>query len=108
MTRAPLIAGGVDSAAKIGTVADFGPIPSPKKNLATNMCHQAFTKPCQKQAVAEYKQVMKMVPRLPKILLNGTVNQHPIKAQHKYGAEFKRPVSQVDRESSPPMPNCPR
>lgn len=74
-----------------------------------NICHQVFAKPCQKQAVAEKRQVMKIVPRRPKILLKGTVNQHPIKAQHKYGAEFKSPVSQVERGSSfLSIPNCPR
>ena len=105
ITRAPLIAGGVVSAAYMGTVADLGPIPKPKKNLAMNMCHQVFTNPCQKQANAEIKQVMKMVPLRPKRLLNGTVNQHPMKAQHRYGALFSSPVSQVDRESLPSMPN---
>jgi hypothetical protein len=104
-TRAPRIAGGVVSAAYIGTVADLGPIPNPRKNLAINICHQVLVNPCQKQAKAENKQVMKMVPLLPNQLLKGTVSQQPITAQHKYGAEFKRPVSQVDRESLPPMPN---
>lgn len=89
----------------MGTVADLGPIPKPRKNLAMNICHQVFTNPCQKQARAENKQVMKMVPRRPKILLKGTVNQHPIVAQHKYGALFSSPVSQVERESFPSMPN---
>ena len=105
ITSAPRMAGGVVSAAYIGTVADLGPIPKPRKNLAINMCHQVLVNPCQKQARAENKQVMKMVPRRPNRLLNGTVSQQPIKAQHRYGAEFRRPVSQVDRESSPAMPN---
>lgn len=99
------MAGGVVSAAYIGTVADLGPIPKARKNLAMNICHQVLVNPCQKQAKAENKQVMKMVPLLPNQLLKGTVNQHPIKAQHKQGAEFKRPVSHVDRESLPPLPN---
>jgi hypothetical protein len=69
MTKAPRIAGGVHSAAKIGTVADFGPIPNPRANLATNIPHQEFTNPCQKHAIAENKQVMKIVPRRPNQLL---------------------------------------
>lgn len=32
--------------------------------------------------------------------------QHPRTAQHKYGAAFVRPRSQVSRYESPPMPNC--
>ena len=81
------------------------PIPKPRKNLAINMCHHVLTKPCQKQARAENKQVIKMVPRRPNMLLKGTVSQQPMKAQHRYGALFKSPVNHVDRESSPSMPN---
>lgn len=105
ITKAPLIWGGEHSAAKMGQVADFGPIPNPKKNLAINMCHHELTNPCQRQAAAEKKQVMNKVPRRPKMWLNGTVSQHPMTAEHRYGAEFKRPVSHVDRESSPLIPN---
>lgn len=74
---------------------------------ATNMCHHVLTKPCQKQAIAENRQVMKMVPRRPNQLLYGTVNQQPMKAQQRYGAELQRPVNQVERASpSLAMPNC--
>ncbi len=34
-------------------MADLGPMPSPKTNLARNMCHQVLVKACQKQAAAE-------------------------------------------------------
>lgn len=57
--------GGLHSAAKIGTVADFGPIPKPRKNLEMNICHQVFVKACQKQARALKQHVMKIVPRRP-------------------------------------------
>ena len=70
-----------------------------------NICHQVLTNPCQKQARAENKQVMKIVPRRPKMSLNGTVSQHPMAAQHKYGALLSSPVSHVERESLPSMPN---
>ena len=56
---------------------------NPRKNLAMNMCHQILTNPCRKQARAEKTQVRKMVPRLPKKLLNGVVSQHPMKAQQR-------------------------
>ena len=69
------------------------------------MCHQLFTNPCQKHANAENAHVMKIVPRRPKRLLKGTVSQHPMKAQHKYGAPLTSPVSHVDRWSLPAMPN---
>lgn len=70
-----------------------------------NMCHHVLTKPCQKHASEENRQVMKTVPRRPNQLLKGTLSQHPMSAQHRYGAELVSPVSQVDRESWPPMPN---
>lgn len=72
-------------------------------------------------------QEMKMVPRLPKTLFIGSVNpswsvtsvppsrhavhrkveyvQHPMTAQHRYGAAFVSPRSHVSRYESPPMPN---
>jgi hypothetical protein len=48
-----------------------------------NMCHQVLAKACQKQAVAEKKQVRKMVPRRPNQLLKGMVSQQPMKAQQR-------------------------
>ena len=89
------MAGGLVSAAQIAVVADFGPMPNPRAKRATNMLHQEFVNACQKQAIAEKRQLMKRVPRRPKTLLNGTVSQHPMKAQHRYGAELTRPVSQT-------------
>ena len=77
------MAGGEVSAAYIGTVADLGPIPSPRKKRAMNMCHHVLTNPCQKQASAENTQVKKIVPRRPKRLLKGVVNQHLTKAQQR-------------------------
>lgn len=97
MTRAPRIPGGVVSAAYTGTVADFGPIPKPRAKRAMNMCHHELTNPCQKQAMAEKRQVMKIVPRRPNALLNGVVNQQPRTAQQRYGALLTRPVSHVER-----------
>ena len=34
------------------------------------MCHHVLTKPCQKQANAEKRQVMKMVPRRPNLAVS--------------------------------------
>lgn len=44
MTRAPRSLGGEHSAAKMGVVADLGPMPKPRKNRAMNMCHQVLVK----------------------------------------------------------------
>jgi len=66
-----------------------------------------FVKACQKQAKAEKRQVRKIVPLLPNQLLKGTVNQHPIKEQHRYGAELTSPRSQLSLEfEESPIPNC--
>jgi hypothetical protein len=105
ISNAPRISGGVHSAAYIGTVADFGPMPSPKERREMNMDHQAFVNPFQKQASEENKQVIKIVPRLPNQLLKGMVSQQPKNAHEKYGAELQRPRSHVERGSSPPIPN---
>lgn len=67
----------------MGTVADLGPMPKPKKNRAMNMCHHVLVKACQKQARAENVQVRKIVPRRPNQLLNGMVSQQPIRAQQR-------------------------
>jgi hypothetical protein len=89
---------GAHSAAYIGTVALFGPIPSPRTNLAiyirgqfralegekgklTNRCGHELVTPCQKQVRAVRVAVMKMAPRLPNQVLRGSVNQHPKTAQ---------------------------
>lgn len=107
MTKAPRNLGGAHSAAKIGVVADLGPIPNPRKKRAMNMWYHVFANACQKQAAAEIKQEMKMVPRRPKRRFMGSVSQHPIRAQQRYGAELQSPRSQVSRElSGSPMPNC--
>jgi hypothetical protein len=54
----------VHSAAKTGTVADFGPIPKPRKNRAMKRCHQVFVQAAQMQVRKEMVAVMKIVPRL--------------------------------------------
>lgn len=106
ITRAPRIAGGVISATYIGTVADFGPMPNPRKKRAMNICHHVLTKPCQRQAMAEKQHVRSIVPLRPNQWLKGTVNQLPATAQQRYGAELTRPVSQASRCVSRPMPSC--
>ena len=90
----------------MGTVADLGPMPKPSMNRAMNMCHQVLTKPCQKQVMAEKQHVRNTVPRRPNQWLNGTVSQHPMNEQQRYGAALTSPTSQVDRGSVPPIPNC--
>lgn len=94
-----------------------------RRTRAMNICHQlfkkvskgfsrlwesvtdVFVKACQKHARAEITQAMKTVPRRPKTLFMGSVNQQPINAQQRYGAEFTKPTSQVSRDASLPMPN---
>ena len=39
--------------------------------------------------------VIIIVPRLPKNLLSGLVNQHPTTAHARYGAELTKPKSQT-------------
>ena len=58
--------GGVVSASKMGTIADPGPMPKPRKNRGKNMSDQVLANACQKQAKAEKRQVKKMVPLRPK------------------------------------------
>ena len=43
--------------------------------------------------------VRKMVPLLPRYLFKGYVSQHPMTAQHRYGAAFTRPTSPALLES---------
>lgn len=106
MTKAPRSLGGAHSAAKIGVVADLGPIPNPRKKRAMNMWYQVFVNACQKHARAEIKQAMKMVPRRPKARFMGSVSQHPTTAQQRYGAELHSPRSHESRELfGSPMPN---
>lgn len=83
ITRAPRIAGGLISAAYIGTVADLGPIPKPRANRAINICHQLSVKACQKHAKAEIRQVTKIVFRRPNHLFIGMVSQQPTKEQQR-------------------------
>jgi hypothetical protein len=71
-----------------------------------NMCHQVFVKACQKQARAEIRHEMKMVPRRPKALFMGSVSQQPKTAQQRYGAPFTRPTSQVSRSLLVPIPKA--
>lgn len=74
IVRAPLIDAGLLSAAYMGTVALFGPIPSPKTSRAKNMCCQVCVKPCQRQESDEIMHVINIVPRLPKYLFMGSVS----------------------------------
>lgn len=83
ITRAPRSFGGEHSAAKMGVVADLGPMPKPRKKREMNMCHQLLVKACQKQASAEIRHEMKMVPRRPKSLFMGSVSQQPMTAQQR-------------------------
>lgn len=92
-----------------------------------NMCHQVLVKACQKQAAAEtghckleyrawngprrdgkehsLRQEMKTVPRRPNTLFMGSVNQQPMMAQHRYGAELVSPRSQASRPPASAIPN---
>lgn len=97
--------GGAHSAAKIGVVADLGPMPNPRKKRAMNIAQYVDTKPCQRQVIALKQHVMKIVPRRPNQWLKGTVSQQPIMAQQRYGAELIRPTSQVSLDLLPAMPN---
>lgn len=83
MTRAPRSLGGEHSAAKMGVVADLGPMPKPRTKRAMNMWYQLFVKACQKQARAEMRQEMKMVPRRPNQLFIGSVSQQAATAQQR-------------------------
>jgi hypothetical protein len=91
----------------MGTVADFGPIPNPRANLAINKWYHEFANACQKQAKAEKVQVRKIVPRRPNQLLKGIVSQQPMNAQQRYGAELTKPTNQESLSLVlSPMPNC--
>lgn len=105
IVNAPRNLGGEHSAAKMGVVADLGPMPNPRKNLAMNICHQvsqtpnisfwepvheeeqavrySLVKPCQKHASAEMRQLSQTVPRRPNLLFMGSVSQQPMKAQQR-------------------------
>ncbi len=74
---------GTHSAEYMGIVALFGPIPKPRKNLAMNKCHHVEAKACQMHVALDSMHVRKIVPRLPRNLFIGSVNQHPRTAQHK-------------------------
>src|SRR5687768_7602347 len=75
---------GAHSAANMGVVADFGPMPKPRKKRAMNMCHQVFVKACQKQARKEMPQEMKTVPRRPKTLFMGSVIPGELSVSKEY------------------------
>ncbi len=85
---------GTHSAEKMGTVADLGPIPKPRKKRAINRCHHVFVHAIQMHVANEIAQVSMMVPRRPKARFSGSVSQHPIAPQQRYGAPFTRPSSQ--------------
>lgn len=74
MTKAPLIVAGAFSAAKIGTVEPFAPIPRPRIRRTTKSCSQFFVKPDAIGVTIRMIAVMKMVPRRPNMRLRGSDN----------------------------------
>ena len=113
MTIRPLTLAGAHSAAYTGTVADFGPMPIPRKNRAMKRCHQVFVTALQMQVMKAKKAVMPMVQRLfisratcahtsghahlPSHLLRGSVSQQAKTAEQRYGAPFTNPSSHASR-----------
>lgn len=83
ITSDPRIGAGEHSAAKIGTVADLGPMPKPRKKREMNKCHQVFVQADQMHVANEMKQVIMIVPLRPKKRLSGSVIQHPITPQQR-------------------------
>ena len=75
--------GGLDSEAITGTVHDFGPIPSPNASLETNRCCHEFVTADQMHVAKDKKEVIIIVPLLPKNLFRGEVNQQPRTAQQR-------------------------
>lgn len=72
-----------------------------------NRCHQVFVQAIQIHVKNEMAQVIMIVPLRPKNLLRGSVNQHPMTPQQRYGAPLMRPSSQRFRSDSFGLiPNC--
>lgn len=74
---------GADSAAYTGVVDDFAPTAKPRKKRAMRRLYQLFAAAIQIPVMNEMIHEMKMVPRRPKYLLSGALDQHPRSAEHK-------------------------
>ena len=79
---------GLFSAAQIGTVEAFAPIPIPRSKRQTkhccHVCANALPITGHRQKFADTK----MAPRLPNQLLRGSAAQHPTNADPIYGAAW--------------------
>ena len=78
MTKLPRMRAGEFSAAKMGTVDPFAPIPIPSRRRVMKSSFQVWVKAPpmtgKKQKIAEKK----MVPRRPNQLFNGSESQQPL------------------------------
>lgn len=93
MTKPPRMTAGVFSAQKIGIVEAFRPIPIPRRRRTTNNCIQ-FWVTAEPMGVRTQKiDAMKIVPRRPRIRLQGSESQHPRQALAMYGAALTIPTS---------------
>ena len=78
ITSAPRIWAGEFSAAKIGTVAPFTPIPMPRIKRTTRRVFQLWVKPDAIGVAIRISALMKMAPRRPKRLFRGSASQQPL------------------------------
>lgn len=91
ITNAPRMMAGEHSAPYTGVVVDLAPTAKPRRNRASSRFHQVCAAAIQKDEAKDMKHEMKMHPRRPNQRFRGAVVQHPISAEHKYGAPLRSP-----------------
>ena len=64
-------------------VDDLAPTANPRKKRAMSKLYQLFAAAIQMPVMNEMIQEMKMVPRRPKYLLRGALDQQPINAEQR-------------------------
>jgi hypothetical protein len=82
---------GADSAAYTGVVDDFAPTAKPRKNRAMSRLGQLFAAAIHIPVMKDMTHEIKIVPRRPKYLFSGALDQHPMRAEQRYGAPLRRP-----------------
>lgn len=80
MTSAPRIGAGEFSAAKMGTVLAFAPMPMPRRTRQPSSCGQVWEKALPMTGQRQKLAAKKIAPRRPKKLLSGSESQQPMRA----------------------------
>lgn len=92
LLTAPRIGAGVCSAAKIGMVDAFNPMPTPRSNRVTNSCSQVWLTAEPMTEKQQKMADMKMTGLRPSQLFNGSDSQQLKRDVAMYGAELTTPT----------------